>query len=455
MKKILVLTIVLLQNVLQLALAQDNLSGNWEGAIRISGVELKIIVYFFQEGDSLKANIDIPQQGAKSVPLQNIQYQAPHISFELAAGPGLATFKGKKEENKIEGSFSQSAYQGTFLLAKIDETTLQESKNLLPYREEEISFKNGENTLVGTLTIPKAAGKYPAIVLITGSGAQDRNSEILGFKPHEILADYLSRKDFAVLRYDDRGVGASTGKSVSESTTADFAQDVLLAVELLKQHPNIDAKHIGLYGHSEGGIVAPMAASQNPEIAFIILAAGTGVPGYQILNEQKKLISQAAGLSEQEIKAGKKLNEQIFKAIRTNQGWDKIEQQIMAALPPEMDEVQKKNYTKAQLDQLKSPWFRFFIDNDPRLFAEKVTCPVLLLFGELDLQVPPSQSQLALENAFKKGGNNNFTSYVFPKANHLFQEAQTGSPEEYALLKKTFVNGYLEYIHNWLSYVIK
>ncbi len=442
-------------------------SGSYEGHISFSLGELAIIVHFDSSHDSLKATIDIPQQGAKNMELKNVKFNATNLYFELPAGPGVAKFDGKIFKDSIAGSFTQATVVGTFHLDKIKPSDTFIEKPKLPYREEEISFTNGENTFAGTLTIPETGGKHPAVILITGSGAQNRDEEIMGFKPFKIIADHLSRYGIAVLRYDDRGFGESKGKTVNESTTMDFATDVEKAFAYLKGRSDIDASKIGLLGHSEGGVVAPMVASRNKDIAFIILMAGTAVKGEDVMNEQKKLIMQLAGATPQEIEKSINHSKDLFKALRTGKGMEQVKQELkeevlaMAAKDTAQKPKTKKEEEQldaaldAQLKSYQSPWMRYFIDLNPQPFLEKVTCPVLILFGELDVQVSAKQNEIPMRNALNKAGNKDVTIHILPKANHLFMTAKTGNIDEYGMLKHEFVAGFLVNISEWTRKVCK
>jgi uncharacterized protein len=452
--------IFLLSLVVNPLFAQNDLVGTWEGAITIVGQDLKIFVHFSADNQALSAKIDIPQQGAKGIPLQNINYENPKISFELVAtGAPTAQFVGEKNGDEIQGKFTQATYEGTFKLKMgAIKTESAVKKEPLPYREENVSFKNGETTFGGTLTLPKTTGKHPAMVLITGSGPQDRNEEILGFKAFEIVADYFTRQGIAVLRYDDRGVGETKGgKSILECTSEDFAQDVAEAVKYLRTRPEIDTQQIGLYGHSEGGIIAPMLAARNKTIAFIILSAGTGVKGIDILNEQKKLILQANGATTETINHEMKINELVYKTVISNQGWDELKKQLREdfAKAFNLKDQALEQAVDAQINNIKTPWWKYFMQYDPAPTLAQVKCPTLLLFGGLDLQVPPVQSEKVMLKALKKAKNRDYQSKTFAQANHLFQEAKTGSPSEYGILKKDFVDGYLAFISDWLLKRVK
>lgn len=439
----------------------------WNGSINIMGQNLGIITKFWTEGGLSKGTIDIPQQGAKDLPLTGVVFIDPKIHFELQAGPGLAVFDGKYYGDSISGTFTQAGTQGRFLLLKGEPIKQQVTENKdLPYIEEEITFSNDGNTLAGTFSYPKENNSglpgFPAVILITGSGPQTRDEEVAGFKVFAAIADYLNRNGIAVLRYDDRGIGGSTGSSVDQSTTMDFAGDVVAAVNYLKSRGDVHT--IGLLGHSEGGIVAPIAAVQSPNVQFIILMAGTGVKGIDIIKEQSKLIMQADKATKEEVDGYLKMIDAVYEAIKNNKPLDDIKQEIKQSIIDNFDDLpkeQKKNIKNVNqyandvaemtIAQFSSPWMRYFLTYDPAPMLESVKCPVLVLFGGKDLQVPAKQNEKPVTDALTRGGNMEFSVEVYPTANHLFQEAVTGSPSEYTTLKKEFVPGFLERITKWIQ----
>jgi pimeloyl-ACP methyl ester carboxylesterase len=449
--------------------SQPKLDGSWTGKIDIMGSPLGIDVKFKTDTDSIRGTIDIPEQGAKDLKLIHISYISPKIYFELPAGPGLAVFDGKLDGDSITGKFLQAGIEGVFSLSKgVDQTQVkpneEDNTEPLPYNSEEVTFTNGDITLAGTLTTPKTEGKHPAVVMITGSGPQNRDEELFGFKPFKIIADYLTRNGIAVLRYDDRGVGGSTGESVSHYTSEDFAGDVIEAVKFLQTRTDINPGQIGLMGHSEGGIIAPLAASKSKDIAFIILMAGTGVTGIDIIQKQSELILKAENAAEEEMKANEELTKKIKNILETSgsredlrSAFEDAELKSYNDLPEEEKKAikDKDEYIKTEVDKdLKrygSTWTMFFFTYDPAPTLEKVTCPVLMLFGELDLQVPPSQNKEPMENALIKGGNKDYKTVIFPKANHMFVSANTGSPSEYNSLPKVFVPDFLDTVKDWIT----
>ena len=443
---------------------QQSIDGAWNGSLTVGPQTLRITVRFTTGETGLHATIDIPQQGATGVQLQNVSYDDSRVYMELPAGPTLAVFDGRQVGDSIGGTFTQAGLSGTFFLKHSSQAAAmaEEPPEPLPYAEEEVTFHNAGITLAGTLTLPESGAPHPAVVMITGSGPQNRDEELFGFKPFHMIADHLTRNGVAVLRYDDRGVGGSTG-SVSEATTEDFARDVLAAVDFLKNRSDIDPERIGLIGHSEGGIVAPLASSMSDDVAFMVLVAGTSVSGAEILMEQGALIMRASGATEADIEQQIAFQKRTFEAIRSGDGWDELAADLETRLREsiaEMPDSQRNAITdvdayidaqiQAQLTALQTPWLRYFLDYDPAVTLRTIDTPILALFGELDLQVPPAQNRGPLEQALRDGNHLDYTVRVLPRANHLFITATTGSPTEYATLEKVFVPEFLPLITEWI-----
>ncbi len=443
---------------------QQSIDGAWNGSLTVGPQTLQITVRFTTGETGLRATIDIPQQGATGVQLQNVSYNDSRVYMELPAGPTLAVFDGQHVGDSIGGAFTQAGLSGTFFLKRSSQAAAMAEKppDPLPYAEEEVAFHNAAITLAGTLTLPESGAPHPAVVMITGSGPQNRDEELFGFKPFYMIADHLTRNGVAVLRYDDRGVGGSTG-SVSESTSEDFARDVVAAIDFLQKRNDIRPQQIGLIGHSEGGIVAPLAASMSDEVAFMVLVAGTSVAGAEILMEQGALIMRASGATEVDIEQQIAFQKRTFAAIRSGDGWDELAADLETRLREsiaEMPDSQQNVITdvdtfintqiQAQLTALQTPWFRYFLDYDPAATLRRIDTPILALFGELDLQVPPAQNRGPLEQALRDGNHPDYTVRVLPQANHLFITATTGSPTEYATLEKVFVPEFLPLITEWI-----
>ena len=296
------------------------------------------------------------------------------------------------------------------------------------------------------------------MILISGSGAQDRDETIFQHKPFLVLADYLTRRGVAVLRVDDRGVGGSTG-STSKSTSEDFAGDVRAGIAYLKSRPEIDAKRIGLIGHSEGGLIAPIVAASSRDVAFIVLMAGTGLPGDQIMIMQGQLIAKVMGADQKALEKQKDMQSRLFEILRTETNREKASGLMREALKKIMNEAatdEKKAvgdidaFIDSQVAKVGSPWFRFFLTFDPRPTLAKVKCPVLALNGEKDLQVPPKENLAEIEKAVKKAGNTRVTVKQLPALNHLFQTCKTGSVAEYGVIEETIAPAALKVIGDWV-----
>jgi len=450
----------------KLLFAQD-IAGDWHGQLDIQGVKLRLVLHIQQEDDGLKATLDSPDQGAFGLPAGEIRYEAPVLTFAM---PNLGvTYKGEWQEapGKFTGTFTQGGQGFPLELgrAAIEAVKLerpQEPQPPFPYRSEELTFANekaGGIKLAGTLTLPEGKGPWPAAILISGSGPQNRDEELLGHKPFLVIADHLTRKGIAVLRFDDRGVGASEG-DFQAATSADFATDVAAAVKLLRQRPDIHPAQIGLIGHSEGGLVAPMVAAELPEVAFAILLAGPGVNGEKVILHQSALINAAGGKPEAVMQEQLKLSKGVFKILRKQVDKAKAEQAIRTYLEkeiPKLSEAGRADFEpldqaiEQQVKQLNSPWMRFFLAHEPIPVLSKVRCPLLVLNGEKDLQVDPAQNVPPIEKALKKAKHKDYTIQVLPKLNHLFQHTETGSPSEYATITETFAPEALGLMASWIG----
>lgn len=449
-----------------IALSSDNeaIEGIWQGTLKVSGMELRIIFKISQGPEGiLTATMDSPDQGAKNIPIDEVIFENGNLRLEIRSAMGIFEGKLKDDGLTIEGEWKQSGQSFPLVLKRVDKPAEvrrpQEPKKPYPYEEEEVAYENKEAAvkLAGTLTIPRQEGPFPAILLISGSGPQDRNETILGHHPFLVLADYLTRCGMAVLRVDDRGVGKSSG-DFTQATSEDFASDVLAGVEYLKSRKEIDPKKIGLIGHSEGGIIAPMVAVQSSDIAFIILMAGTGLTGEEILYLQAALIARVEGASDEAIAKNLSLQKQMFTVLKEESDDAVAEKRLRtifenAISQLELSEKEKEiaeANTKAEIQRVLSPWFRYFLTYDPRPTLIKVKCPVLAINGEKDLQVPPKENLAAIEEALKAGGNKNYTIKELSGLNHLFQTAETGSISEYAKIEETISPTALKIMSDWI-----
>jgi hypothetical protein len=425
---------------------------------------LNIRVDITRTVDSLHATIDIPQQNAVGLPLVAVRYAEPKLHFELPAGPGLAVFDGTLSGDSVRGDFRQAGFAGTFQMHRTA-TTLQHEvhkEESVPYRQEEVRFSNGGITLAGTLTLPGGDGPHPAIVLLTGSGPENRDEEIFGFKIFRVIADTLTRNGVAVLRFDDRGVGGSGGV-YAQTTTDDYAGDALAAVEFLGKRSDIDRKRLGLFGHSEGAIAVAIACASSPDIAFAVFMAGPGVRGDSLILSQVEVLGKAAGLSDSELRRQLWLQQRVFDVVRANDGWDSLRTDLFNEIVRGYQQAGIREQggisvdslaqmqSRAQIQGLLTPWFRRFITIEPGAFIRKIHCPLLVMFAEKDMQVAPNINRNPIEQSARAGGLLDLTVKVIPGANHLFQKAETGHPSEYGGLKKEFAAGVLEELVTWVT----
>lgn len=437
---------------------QPDLTGEWTGAIAVSGVSLRIRVVFQPSADGLSAAIDIPQQGASGLPLRNVAQDGAAVGFELPAGPGVARFEGTRSGDTITGTFTQGGAAGNFSLTRTGDVVAEPPP---PYPVEPAQISNGDVTLSGTLTLPEGAGPFPAVVLVSGSGAQNRDEEIAGFAVFRVLADHLTRHGIAVLRYDDRGVGESTG-SVARSTTEDFSRDALAALALLRSRPEIDTGRVGIIGHSEGGAVAALAAlAPIGGPSFIVMLAGTGVPGAAVTYQQAGDAARMLGATDEQLARILAAHERMTALVAADAPRDAVVEAVRDLMRAQIEGRPAAQaaavgnidaFIDARLEAtvagILSPWTRYFLTFDPATALTQVRCPVLAIFGGRDTQVPPALHRPAVERALVD--NPRATIREYPTANHLFQAATTGLVTEYAALDKSFVPDLLDDLSAWI-----
>jgi pimeloyl-ACP methyl ester carboxylesterase len=431
----------------------SDIDGAWMGTLDTRETKLRVVFHITNTEDGLMATLDSPDQNAKGLPVTAVTRNGSSLKLELKGIGGVFEGKIDKSLTSIEGTWTQGGATFPLVLKRAKDTAELERRRPqnpvkpYPYREEEVAYDNPAAgiKLAATLTIPPGKGSVPAVVLITGSGPQDRDEALMGHRPFLVLADYLTRKGIAVLRADDRGVGRSGG-NFATATTADFATDAEAGVAYLKRRSEVDPHEIGLIGHSEGGIIAPMVAARNPDVAFIVMMAGSGVPGGEILVAQALRVAEASGKSHAEAEKAA-AEERVVVALVTQEKDDaalekKLREKLAGKAPPAI--------LGAQIKLISSPWFRYFIAYDPATALRKVTCPALAIGGEKDVQVPPMQNLPAIRKALETAGNKNFEVAELPGLNHLFQTAKTGAPSEYAEIEETISPLALEKIASWV-----
>jgi hypothetical protein len=433
--------------------------GIWEGSLAAGGVRLRLALHIGAGPDRvLKATLDSIDQGVRGIPVTDVIWDSPEL--RLALPPLQANYVAKMNEagDTLEGTWSQGGQQLPLVLRRVEKASElsrpQTPKPPFPYREQPVTVRAADGVdLEGTLTIPPLAAesRFPALLLISGSGPQDRDATMFGHKPFAVIADALTRRGFAVLRLDDRGVGKSKGNFRS-ATTQDFLQDAAAALDFLRARDSIDSKRIGLFGHSEGGIVAAMLAAERPgDVAFLVTFGGPGIPMSRLLIEQGEAVLKASGAPPDAIAKQRSIQEAMFPLLLSDKGSIEIKTELDALFKTAEMPAAERSVADAQISQALSPWFRQLLAIDPGKYFEKVRCPVLALNGENDTQVIASSNLAGIAAALKRGGNAKFETLAIPKVNHLFQTSATGSPSEYSSIEESVAPAVLERLTKWLA----
>lgn len=439
------ITVLLLS--IQLLFAQE-ITGSWQGELDVPGMKLPLIFHIKKEGEKLISTLDSPKQGATNIPVSTTSYTADQLALEL---PALGIYySGKVTNESINGTFKQGGMELPLILSKIKGDGLapklyrpQTPKAPFTYKTEEVTFVNpsDKNTLAGTLSAPNNFNKkQPILIMITGSGKQNRDEEIFGHKPFAVIADDFAKKGIATLRLDDRGIGGSS-KGTPNETSFNYATDINAAVLFLKAK---GFENIGLIGHSEGGMIAPIVTSTNKDVKFLVLMAGPGQPINELLVQQNYLAGKLAGMSEEALQKSSQINRMIYDFIKNYKGstfdsdFDKFINSSSEKLP---DDVKK---------QVSNAWFRYFIAFNPDEYLSKIKIPVLAINGSLDFQVPAKENLEAIKKSLTKAKNKNFETYEFQGMNHLFQECTTGAMSEYVEIEQTISPKVLDKMSSWI-----
>lgn len=446
-------------------LFSQDITGTWNGILKVQGMQLGLVFHINKTENGFSSTMDSPDQKAFGIPVTTTNFENSKLTIAIANA--RIEYEGVLgADGNITGTFKQSGQSFPMNLSKgkVEKEIIkrpQEPKKPYSYYTEDVVFENkvANINLAGTLSLPTKEGVFPAVILISGSGAQNRDEELLGHKPFLVIADYLTKNGIAVLRFDDRGTAMSKG-DFKTATTLDFSTDVEAALQYLQTRKEIDHKKIGLIGHSEGGIIAPMVAAKSKNVSFIILLAGTGIPGDELLLLQQELIGRESGISEEDLKKSKIINTEVFELVKKETNSDQMKKDITALITKSIDSdpdnkipdgISESDFIESQVNQLLSPWMQFFIKFNPASTLEKVKCPVLALNGDKDMQVPSNVNLEAINKALSKGGNKKVTIKELPNLNHLFQECKTGSPQEYSEIEQTFSPSALSEILNWIQ----
>ncbi len=431
-----------------------NIVGTWSGTLVLPNSLTMPLVFRFAELKGVySGSLESPSQSSQQIDFDSVgQDENGNIHAKIAKL--LAEFSGHLEEDGkvLKGTWTQNGQSMPASFKSVGEYSAkkhaQEPIPPFPYSSEDISFKSGDHQISGTITFPRGASNSPAIVLIHGSGPHDRDENILGHKPFLVLADHLTKNGIAVLRYDKRGCKKSTG-NYSSATSADFADDAVAAVEFLKTRSEIDQKHIGLLGHSEGGVIAPMVANRMPnDISFVVLMAGSALTGEKILLGQVRALSANPTDATKELTLASKTYE-ILKAEPNN---DKAMDKILL-MRKEIGKDDSKNLAdvKRDLAALTSPWYRYFISYDPSVELSKLKSPVLAINGDKDKQVLADENLARIKECLQSAGNTKVRIEKIPNTNHLMQTCATGMPQEYSATDETISPAVLKLISDWIK----
>lgn len=443
---------------------QSGVTGSWMGLLDagVAKIRLGFNISLSEDG-LLKATMDSPDQGALGIPMGEVTIWDDSIKIDAPFINGF--YKGKIISiSEIEGIWSQGGQKFILnLKTQTEDVTLnrpQEPVPPFPYSEEEITFTNNKEgiLLAGTITRPPGEGPFPAVILVTGSGAQNRDEEVFGHKPFRVIADYLGRNGIVVLRYDDRGIGGSGGTSAG-ATSADFASDTRAGFDYIKKLGYVDSEAVGVIGHSEGGLIAMLLASEYEDVDFIITMAGPGTRGEKILTDQREYISRLSNIPDSTIAINTRMNNRIFEIMLEEatpaSGLEKIDQYVREFLTDLYGDIEEIDQVLANLHNSiggdSYNWIRYFLASDPAELLKSVKCPVLILNGDLDCQVIASENGWRIEKALKDSGNDDVSLKVLPGLNHIFQHAKTGLPDEYVNIEETVSPEVLEIISEWIN----
>ena len=435
--------------------AQD-ISGSWSGSLNV-GIKLRLVFTIELNNGIYTTTMDSPDQGVKGIPTSATSFENQELTISIQALN--ASYKGRLENDSIKGTFTQSGASFPLLLTKGEVAEIrrpQDPQTPFSYQSEDIRFENRKAniTLAGTLTYPKSGNNFSAVILVSGSGAQNRNSEILNHRPFLVLSDYLTRNGIAVLRYDDRGT-AESGGTYATASMQDFATDAEAAIEYLKTKNEINSNKIGVIGHSEGGTIAFILAGENNNLAFIVSMAGAAIKGDSLMKEQRYMIGKASGLSDEAIAANEELVATLYNIVETHSAefiLAHINELIEELLPEDeqLKEIARKMYQQ-EISRFLSPEILSIIKFDPTNSLQNITCPVLALNGDKDLQVAADANLEQVEKLVKSS----VTTKKYANLNHLFQPCETGLINEYSVIETTISPEVLKDISDWILNVTK
>lgn len=453
---------------LQVIGQRSDFVGTWKG--KIMAFNLTMVINISEKDGQLAATMDSPDQGAKDIPCDQVVVSGNLITISVSVIGGNFTGNLSTDKKTISGKWNQGGGSFDLIVGK-DGIPVPKAKPQTPqppftYKSEEVEYDNADKTvhLAGTLTYPGSGSKFPAVVLVSGSGQQDRDETIMGHKPFAVIADRLTKLGFAVLRVDDRGVGKSTGE-VEKASSADFAKDVMTSIDYLEARKEIDKDKLGLIGHSEGGLIASVVAAARPEIHYIILLAGPGIKGADLLTEQGEQVLLKNGASKEAVAAYMPLYKKIIRlsvdevdsAAIAKKAREAVAEWRKGVKPAYLEELGFSSEEKAQaitdnlISGFSAPWMQYFLRSDPSVFLQQASAKVLALNGEKDIQVIASSNTEAIRKALQKSKSPAYDVKILPGLNHLFQKCGSCTITEYGMLDETFSEDALAEITQWLQ----
>jgi len=444
----------------------DAFIGNWSGTLHAGEQDIGFVFHITSEEDgSLSASMDVPAQGGFGIQIEKIETDGNSITLTMPL-PGSPSYSGVLNESKdsISGTFSQGNMSLPLDLVRDTTATApqrpQEPTQPYPYLVEDIAFENSDAgiTLAGTITTPKGPGPFAGVVLISGSGPHDRNSSMMGHKPFLVLADFLTRHGIAVLRFDDRGTGESDG-DFAAATPEDFAGDALAAMAFLSDHAGVDANRVGLLGHSEGALAAIIATDRSDEVAFLILLAGSSLPGSEALEASAAALGRVNGASNEAVEVNIKILATLTKALAETKAGEsavptmrEYAHELIETIEPATlaSAGMSKSVINQMIQQLDMPNSRFVLQYDPRPALQRSKTPTLAVLGDRDPLMPAEQHAPLFAAAFADSPGNDQTVVVLPGLNHLLQNAETGSPAEFGRLTETMSPEAMRLLSDWI-----
>lgn len=459
MKRGFLLTSLLL---ITLLISAQDITGTWKGKLSLPMGQLNLVFNISRNGELYKATCDSPDQGVNGIPTESATFTGSVLTIQIPAIS--ASYKGEmKEDGKIHGTFTQGLpFPLVLEKGEIEKPKRpQEPQPPFPYKTEEVTFRNEEAdiTLAGTLSLPQQGSKFPAVVLITGSGPQNRDEELAGHKPFLVIADYLTRHGIAVLRFDDRGT-AQSGGNFQTSTSIDFATDAATALKYLRSRKEINPKKTGLLGHSEGGLIAIMQAAKDKNLSFIVSLAGPGVKGDSLMLKQAETIFKSQGMAEAAWLSLKPSLRERYAILTQDKSAEQIKaefhENVMKTIPPGTTvDNSLRQRMENEINAMTSPWYIQFIKYDPTAALQKIKCPVFALNGEKDIQVDAAMNLKAIEENIRSNGNKKVTTKMYPELNHLFQHCKQCTLTEYGQLEETISPEVLKDVANWILNITK